>query len=413
MHQVIFRIPYLDVPIYGFGLMLFLAFIVCSILLSRRARREGIDAEHVQNLLIWVFIPGIIGARIVYMIQYHQPVSSFFKIWEGGLVFYGSAIGGVVGYIAAYFLIIRRYQLSGWKIADIIAPAIAIGLAIGRLGCLLNGCCYGHVACSECPAIHFPLSAPPRYSLVDQGWQTAAGFTLAPTRPEDPRTVIGLVEPGSPAEAAGLKPGDRVVEVGTGDGQLVKNAIIVELHGQPDSVQNLIHRLAATKVEELLPGTVLVYYDSPSDYEKDRSHLQSGSIKTLRRDLLIETLVFRWPRGAKTLQLTVERGGQTVELPPFRPVTLGLHPTQIYESISALLIFFLLSAYYPFKRQDGEVMILLMFCYSVHRFLNEVLRNDTDPVAFGMTLSQNGSILLFSLAVVMLLWLKLRPATRS
>jgi len=78
-------------------------------------------------------------------------------------------------------------------------------------------------------------------------------------------------------------------------------------------------------------------------------------------------------------------------------------------------LFFLLTAYYPFRRHDGEVMVLFIIGYAIHRFLNEMLRNDTDPVAFGMTLSQNGSILflLVGLILAWMLWRKpvqYRPA---
>src|SRR6266446_4116005 len=103
----------------------------------------------------------------------------------------------------------------------------------------------------------------------------------------------------------------------------------------------------------------------------------------------------KWPRGLNDVQMSVERGGKTVDLPAFAPRTIGLHPTQIYETISMSLMTFLLLSYYPYKRRDGLIMVVFMLGYAVHRFLNEMLRTDTDPVAFGMTLSQNISILIF------------------
>jgi phosphatidylglycerol---prolipoprotein diacylglyceryl transferase len=76
-----------------------------------------------------------------------------------------------------------------------------------------------------------------------------------------------------------------------------------------------------------------------------------------------------------------------------------LNPTQIYESVSMILLLFFLLSYYPFKKSDGSVMVLFMIGYGVHRFLNVMLRTDTDPVAFNMTLSQNISILVLIGAV--------------
>ena len=150
-----------EIPIYGYGTMLFLAFVFCTWLAVRLGRREGISKERVQDLAVWIFISGIIGARAVFMIQYHDSNSSpleFFKLWDGGLVFYGGPLGAVIGYFIAYFLWLRSDHVSNWKVADFIAPCAALGLALGRVGCLLNGCCYGNIAYESCPHISFPLS---------------------------------------------------------------------------------------------------------------------------------------------------------------------------------------------------------------------------------------------------------------
>src|SRR5207249_2609045 len=100
---------------------------------------------------------------------------------------------------------------STWKIADVIAPAVAVGLCVGRIGCLLNGCCFGGVACADCPKIHFPLSSPPRIKLVEKGYQTAAGFTISDRSSELP--IVGQVEPESPAAQGGLREGDALVRL--------------------------------------------------------------------------------------------------------------------------------------------------------------------------------------------------------
>ena len=132
MYQVIFRIPVRvfdwmpswlpdSIPIFGYGLMLFCAFLATTWLASWRARKEGINKVHIQDLAVWIFGLGILGARITYMIQYKVPIQNFFEIWKGGLVFYGSFLGGLIGYLLAHFLIVRRYGLSFWKMADVIA----------------------------------------------------------------------------------------------------------------------------------------------------------------------------------------------------------------------------------------------------------------------------------------------------
>jgi phosphatidylglycerol:prolipoprotein diacylglycerol transferase len=385
MQQVLFHIPGTDIPLYGFGTMLAIAFFACLWLAGRRARRAGVPSELIQDLAVWILIGGIVGARVTFMIQYGLPLWQFFKIWDGGIVFYGSALGGLAGYLLGYYLVLSKYKVSTGRVADIVAPCAALGLCLGRLGCFLNGCCYGNVACPDCPAVHFPMSSAPRQALVERGLQTAAGFTLTDSLPV---ARVGKVAPGSPAYTSGLRDGDEVLKA---DGHEVGQSVIV------------IEKEADRYVPHRYP-------------DADRAREAAGQFRKAGHDVRVVDdlsfyLVNDWPRGKNDLQLTVRHaGGAVEELPPFAPRTLGLHPTQLYESVSMALLFFLLVAYYPFRRHDGSVMVLFMLGYSVHRFLNEMLRHDTDPVAFGLTLSQNGSVLVFVAGLALGLWLWSRPA---
>src|SRR5436305_1273257 len=127
MLQVLFRIPInlfgwtpQGIPIYGFGAMFVLAFLVCTWLAGRRAEKEGIRKQVVQDLAGWLLLGGIIGARLTSVLFEYQgqpkpwlerlqvAFTEFFKIWEGGLVLYGSVIGGGVGYLLAYYFVVRR-----------------------------------------------------------------------------------------------------------------------------------------------------------------------------------------------------------------------------------------------------------------------------------------------------------------
>src|SRR5579871_6227670 len=125
MQQVLFNIPILKstfppdgIPIHGFGAMLFVAFV--SVVLwgiIRSKKIAGMEATRFQDFAILMIISGLIGARILYMIQYANQfpdqsilglVGAFFKIWEGGIIFYGSALGGAIGYGFFYWFVMRR-----------------------------------------------------------------------------------------------------------------------------------------------------------------------------------------------------------------------------------------------------------------------------------------------------------------
>ena len=120
-----------------------LAFLAGLWTATLRARREKISGEHIADVTLWVMVGAILGARIVYVTTYwkqefaDQPFSEVFMIQHGGLVFYGGLIGAAV----ASIVYLRWKKLPVWKIADILAPSIALGSVFGRLGCLLNGCC--------------------------------------------------------------------------------------------------------------------------------------------------------------------------------------------------------------------------------------------------------------------------------
>ncbi|MBF0387092.1 MAG: prolipoprotein diacylglyceryl transferase [Candidatus Omnitrophica bacterium] len=132
--------------IYSYGLMLALAVFVSARLLAREARVIGIEADTVYDLVFWVVISGIVGARIFYILLnlgfFIDAPFEILMLQKGGLAWQGSFAGGLL----AGLLFIRRRKLALWPLLDIVAPYIALGSAIGRIGCLLNGCCYGRAA---------------------------------------------------------------------------------------------------------------------------------------------------------------------------------------------------------------------------------------------------------------------------
>ena len=105
----------------------------------------------------WIIVGAIIGARTLYVISYwresfaNEPWWEIFMVQHGGLVFYG----GLIGSSLATILYAQLKGLPLWRMADIFAPSVALGHVFGRVGCLMNGCCYGRA--TDLPwAIHFP-----------------------------------------------------------------------------------------------------------------------------------------------------------------------------------------------------------------------------------------------------------------
>ena len=138
-----------------------LAFVAGLWTASRRGLSQGIPSETILDLGTWLIIGTIVGARTLYVISYwheqfaDEPWTEVFKVWRGGLVFYG----GLIGASLAGLVFARIKKLPVWKVGDTIAPSIALGSAFGRIGCLLNGCCYGR-ECHLPWAIHFPQGHP-------------------------------------------------------------------------------------------------------------------------------------------------------------------------------------------------------------------------------------------------------------
>lgn len=129
--------------VYAYGLSLALAFFIASALACRQAEKAGLSQEKVFNFTFLVFIAGVVGSRIFYVVEnigyYAKEPLEIIMLQHGGLSWFGGLISGVL----AGVIYLRNKNLVIYKVLDLIVPFVALGQAIGRIGCLLNGCCFG------------------------------------------------------------------------------------------------------------------------------------------------------------------------------------------------------------------------------------------------------------------------------
>jgi len=141
MYPVLFELG--PIKIYSFGVMTAIGFLVSTLWFLKRCKQKGDDPDLFFNLALGLFISGIIGARLFYVLQhldwYQRRPLEIFLIQGGGLV----AHGGVLLALLFGAAFTRWKKISFWKAADLVVPFWALGHAFGRIGCFLNGCCYG------------------------------------------------------------------------------------------------------------------------------------------------------------------------------------------------------------------------------------------------------------------------------
>jgi phosphatidylglycerol:prolipoprotein diacylglycerol transferase len=373
---VIYLLPRLfptGLPIRGYGTMMLLGVVSGIWLAIRRARQAGVNPEIILTLAFWMFITGIVGARVFYVIEYWEEfrdnhadwsdrIVAMLNIAQGGLVVYGSFIAVMV----AVAVFVRKYRVPGLALADLITPSMLLGLAFGRIGCLMNGCCFGGT-CDLPWSVEFPWGSPPHIRQVEQGRLALHGIWLE-GQPEDP-PVISKVEPGSQAEQGGLKAGDRIVEVGG------------RIQGYDDTGKLGIQRVESkVKTMEDARAALLKVYGDGATLTVDVTSQSAPRTRSAE-----------WTLSAPTRSLPV-------------------HPVQVYSAIDALLICLFLLAYAPYRRSDGEVIGLTLLIYPIARFLEETVRIDEFSVfGTGLSISQNISLLVFAAGVVLWCFILTRP----
>ncbi len=141
MHPILFQIG--NFKIYSYGVMVAIGFLAAVYLTSREAAKRGIAPECILDVYLAAMVSGVIGARLLHVIlemgYYSERPLDVIMVNHGGLAFQGGLVFGIF----AAWVIIKKRGLPLMKTADMMMPYVAMGQSIGRIGCLLNGCCYG------------------------------------------------------------------------------------------------------------------------------------------------------------------------------------------------------------------------------------------------------------------------------
>ena len=293
----------------GYGVCMLLAIVTGMGIVIWRCKKIGFPVDPIFSLAFCMVIAGVVGARLFYVVQKHEqffgpeiPLSDSLKLafnmTGGGLVVYGSLFGASIAAFAFFWW----SKLPVWKTADLMAPGMAIGLAIGRIGCLMNGCCWGGVCQANLPSIQFPAGASPYVQHLTDGG--LLGLKTTPTIDNENYNSreVSSVAPGI-GQSLGIEKGDKIA---------------IEI----------------------------------IDPEKMRY------LKTWRPEMQNEVSI-----NVAVQNDTVSIDAVPLsELPDW---SLPVHPTQIYSSINAFLLSLLLWIYWHHRRSDGEVFALMLILYPI------------------------------------------------
>ena len=159
MHPILFSV--FGKEIYSYGVMAALGFMAGLLTWAWLGRHENRPPGFASDLGFWLMASGIVGSRLAYVsanwTYYRDNLIEVVRIDQGGLIFYGGFLLACVVLV----LFARHHRVPLWHLADFAIPALAIGHGLGRVGCFLNGCCYGRPAGDAFCGIAYPPVCEP------------------------------------------------------------------------------------------------------------------------------------------------------------------------------------------------------------------------------------------------------------
>jgi phosphatidylglycerol:prolipoprotein diacylglycerol transferase len=390
VQPVLFTIPGLNLAVPAFGVMLMAGLLLGVIWAANRAQKSGANPDIVLNCAFIALVGGVLGCRIMYVIHYWErdfaiyddPIRTAWavlNITRGGLEYYGGfilAIGVIIGY-----LVIWKHSLR-WYL-DIMAPSAALGLAIGRIGCLLNGCCWGGV-CDAPYAIRFPYGSNP--SVMQ--WRAAeAGSEL-----REELIYFNSVGLAQPIGREALEAGDADLEAAAQAHRISRQvrAATADFERATDPARKKEIR---TRLDTL-----------GADLRKARAAAKPpGHVGCAGGSAAAD-------QAYDDVLTQMEKYGVTpAQLRQWSHASLPVHASQLYSTVTALLLALTLNAWYYRRTRDGQVICLLLIMEPVTRYLLEIIRADNPLDTFSFTISQFLAIMITLCGIVGMIALRWLP----
>lgn len=423
--------------IYGYGLMLVLGFL-SSIWLARwRARRGGANPDVISTCGVLALVGGVAGARLAYVIENGRkffsdpnPLGAILNVTSGGLIYYGGVAGAMIAILA--YLHVKRLPLR--RYLDVMAASFMLGLAFGRAGCLLNGCCYGGACSADWPlATRFPMFSRPLLKLDGSPGPFSAG-TDSPTpvfshqwdpnrvppgldqrlvvhlKARDgsdkfyvrtPRALHGTLDQPQLAVTLGPKEEARA-KFGrlTGGGEWVTADLWAKGLAQKDGFLRGSESWEEAAAFARVPGRL--------DFAEAWAYLQDRKAALLTRfDADGDGQLARSEREAAEEYLKADLFALAAA-----EKSGPVRPAQLLSMVNALVLCGVLTAFYRLRRREGEVILLLLALYPLTRIVEESIRDDNphDLSKFVFTHNQVVSMLIMLVATVLWMWLRRLPA---
>lgn len=377
-----------SLKLHTYGVMVVLGFLVAVNLAQRHGKKMGHDEDLIGDLAFYMMIAGLIGARILHIIVYwntggyaDDPLK-IIRIWEGGIVFYG----GFLGAAAYFFYFTKKHSLNLWALGDIYIPSLAIGHAVGRLGCLAAGCCFG-TPCGASWGLNFPQERAPVIGGVDENRD-------------------GKTDPFSSIAYTSIR-----------NQQITKRQFFRQVKTCQETPDELVLKAIKTCQDqgECTGIAVKSTTDGANQFLRaikkcqDKKSCASSEIQAFLRNCPNEKV----STAAASMPLITQKdlngeGSEDFSLALHGPKhTMDLHPVQLYEALGELTIFFILVMWRYRKRFHGQIFLMWLILYPILRWVNEnFFRGDKsrgEDILWGLSTSGLISVLVAGSALIVIL----------